>query len=508
MNQHTSDASNEGKYTFTLVFVVFIVMTGGFVFLATLYAEVIASWVSGTEAIGGAEYTKFDELWEPLSKWYSSVVGVFVGFAGAIVALWLAVQVHKLSEKQHKLTEKQHQTDLKLLKVEQFKFAKDRSNKNAKVVRSRHTAAKLSVPILKLYNLNIEVRDIAFSRRGILTSLRHSTVPPGYEGYDDAEYQKLRLECEKLEKKIRQHGEEGFPAVKELLDILEEKLLFSDNETCKRVLEKNFGDFPSQIKPSLEDYVILFDQIDFDNFIDDPRRMLAKSAIENIDLQKNNPEKKGLYPEAVISSLRFLIAHLKAAKPNNDDYALSVECRIPKSEIGNLWGHLFIDKMTRPSDVITPDDFSGEFLPVAEFGTDICSSDEWDFVPSMINALFDFPTPFQDAEEEVEKIMGGIQEDIMNSEEKQNLQELLRENLHHDIFQLNTKDDNGFFTWLKASSSDEWQNRQASLPSIHPTVTRSDDNPYDYDFEVEPDDQEIWQESQQESFRPFWARKE
>ena len=93
-------------------------------------------------------------------------------------------------------------------------------------------------------------------------------------------------------------------------------------------------------------------------------------------------------------------------------------------------------------------DFSGEFLPVAEFYTDVCSSDEWDFVPSMINALFDFPTPFQDAEEEVEKIMGGIQEDIMNSEEKQNLQELLRENLHHDIFQLNTKDDNGFFTWL------------------------------------------------------------
>ena len=487
MNQHTSDASNEGKYTFTLVFVVFIVMTGGFVFLATLYAEVIASWVSGTEAIGGAEYTKFDELWEPLSKWYSSVVGVFVGFAGAIVALWLAVQVHKLSEKQHKLTEKQHQTDLKLLKVEQFKFAKDRSRKNAKVGLSIHTAAKPSAAISKLFDLTKEARKVADERFSVET--RNN---PG-----------KRVE---LRKKIRQLGEEGFPAVKELLDILEEKLLFSDNETCKRVLEKNFGDFPSQIKPSLEGYLRVYGEIDFHHFIEDPRRILANSAIENIDLQKNNPEKKGLYPEAVISSLRFLIAHLKAAKPNNDDYALSVECRIPKSEIGNLWGHLFIDKMTRPSDVITPDDFSGEFLPVAEFYTDVCSSDEWDFVPSMINALFDFPTPFQDAEEEVEKIMGGIQEDIMNSEEKQNLQELLRENLHHDIFQLNTKDDNGFFTWLKASSSDEWQNRQASLPSIHPTVTRSDEDPYDYDFEVEPDYQEIWQESQQESFHE-WSKR-
>ena len=169
MNQHTSDASNEGKYTFTLVFVVFIVMTGGFVFLATLYAEVIASWVSGTEAIGGAEYTKFDELWEPLSKWYSSVVGVFVGFAGAIVALWLAVQVHKLSEKQHKLTEKQLQTDQQLLKVEQFKFAKDRSNKNAKVVRSIYIAAKPSAPISKLFDLTKEARKVADERFSVET---------------------------------------------------------------------------------------------------------------------------------------------------------------------------------------------------------------------------------------------------------------------------------------------------------------------------------------------------
>ncbi len=450
MNQHTSDASNEGKYTFTLVFVVFIVMTGGFVFLATLYAEVIASWVSGTEAIGGAEYTKFDELWEPLSKWYSSVVGVFVGFAGAIVALWLAVQVHKLSEKQHKLTEKQHklterqheltkrqlQTDQQLLKVEQFKFAKDRSRKNAKVGLSIHTAAKPSAAISKLFDLTKEARKVAEEK-----TIFSKRVKRQIKDENSAEVLSNRKKEAELQKKIRQLGEKGFPAVKELLDILEEKLLFSDIETSKRVLETNFGDFPSQIKPSLMGKV-KYGKINRHNNI---HALRAESALQSIEKHQENEKDIGLYTEAVISTLRFLVANLKAAEQFPQT---SIVSDIPD----NFWGYIFVYKIARPGDAFWQNAISrGDDtkwylrLPFARFGTGSADSEEWHFVPSMINALFDFPTPFQVAEEELESIMDELREGPMNSTEEQRLEVLLQENLHHDIFQLNTKDDNGFF---------------------------------------------------------------